>query len=179
MEQLSFFEEKKEKLNVKRKVIVDIEKVCLGIVLMAFSWILVYVWGYKNGYRKGAVYLAKNSTVLAKRISQEEFLPRSEKEPSESKNSSEDETSSSKSKEQPSLEPQPQEFYYLQLASYTNSRIASQYLQDLKQKGLKAYLKKRGKYYVLYVGNYSSWEEVSKVREELKGIFPDSILRRL
>ena len=72
------------------------------------------------------------------------------------------------------------ESYTIQLASFTNKILAQKEIELLRKKGYAPLLAVKGKYTVLYVGNFSDKETANKVLGEFKKRYSSCrIIRRL
>ncbi len=69
--------------------------------------------------------------------------------------------------------------YAIQLASYQGLQQAQKEAAALKKKGLQAYVLKKGKYSVLYVGTYTTKTTAQSMLSQLKKRYHDCIIRRL
>lgn len=70
--------------------------------------------------------------------------------------------------------------YTVQVATYKNERPAQRAADLLKQKGFKdVYVLPKGSYTIVCVGNFQRKEDSSDTRRQLKGLYRDSLVRRL
>jgi len=69
--------------------------------------------------------------------------------------------------------------YRIQVASFLKEKSANQEAKRLKQKGYPVIILKKGKYVVVYVGNFESEEVAKNNMQALKKTYKDCMLRRL
>lgn len=77
------------------------------------------------------------------------------------------------------IKPEPIGNYTIQVASFTTSTYAQKEAEKLKKKGLSPQVLSKGRFAVLYVGNFSDKESAKLVLTELKKIYRDCFIRRL
>ena len=69
--------------------------------------------------------------------------------------------------------------YVIQVASYLKESMAEREKRYLKKKGLSAEVSKKGKYLVLYVGEFNTRENAEKMKTSLRKRYGDCFIRRL
>ena len=69
--------------------------------------------------------------------------------------------------------------YNIQVASFAQETAARREVKELKEKGYPASVSKKGKYIVIYVGEFEDKEEAKSKLELLKKRYKDCILRQL
>ena len=69
--------------------------------------------------------------------------------------------------------------YVIQVASYKNENIAHRERQLLEQRGYFARLSQKGKYLVIFVGEYITKNEAKNHLDDLKNRYKDCFIRRL
>ena len=69
--------------------------------------------------------------------------------------------------------------YNIQVASFQQEKAARREAEQLKEKGYPASVSKKGKYIVIYVGEFEDKEEAKSKLELLKKQYKDCILREL
>lgn len=72
-----------------------------------------------------------------------------------------------------------QVLYKIQVASFLTINSAKQEASRLKEKGFPVIIDQKGRYSVVYVGNFQNENEAKATQEKLKTTYNDSILRRL
>ncbi len=70
-------------------------------------------------------------------------------------------------------------YYTIQLASYQNRTSAQREAEALKKRGLTPTIVSKGKYSVLYVGNFPNRKAAESLLVELKKRYRDCLIRRL
>jgi hypothetical protein len=84
------------------------------------------------------------------------------------------------SKQPVTLTPQKSESYAIQLATFGTKTLAQKEIELLRKKGYAPLVISKGKYIILYVGNFSNKELANKVLGEFKKRYSDCrIIRRL
>lgn len=107
----------------------------------------------------------KQSTNQITQPSQPKVAPKTENEP---KNISE-----------PNRKKEISVRYVIQLACYTKETIAKAEMNSLKKQGLPVQLVKKGKYLVLYVGEFNTKSEAKELLTKLKNRYTDCFIRSL
>jgi len=81
---------------------------------------------------------------------------------------------------EPELTQQKSESYAIQLATFSTKTLAQKEIELLRKKGYAPLVIAKGKYIVLYVGNFSNKETANKVLGEFRKRYSDCrIIRRL
>ncbi|MCM8788151.1 MAG: SPOR domain-containing protein [Candidatus Omnitrophica bacterium] len=76
-------------------------------------------------------------------------------------------------------ETNPKNKYVIQVASYQNEIIAKNELEKLKRQGYPVFISKRGKFIVIFVGEFSNKDTAKKHQQVLQKIYSDCLLRTL
>jgi cell division protein FtsN len=69
--------------------------------------------------------------------------------------------------------------YKIQVASFYKENIANKAAEDLQKQGYQAFVDKKGKFMVVYVGNFEDETKAKQALQALRKQFKDCILRRL
>ena len=70
-------------------------------------------------------------------------------------------------------------FYSVQIACYSKKDVAVIQAHKLKNKGITPILRNKGKYLILYAGEFQTRNKAEKLKKELKNFFSDSIIVKL
>lgn len=93
------------------------------------------------------------------------------------------EESENKQEVKPPIEETPKwqdtEKYLIQVATYVKEQTAQQEVEKLQGKGYQTLVSKKGKFVVIFVGEFKDKEEAKKSMELLKKSYKDCFIRRL
>ncbi len=194
--QMFLFENKKPySRGNKIKISIELDRLfSLGIMLLIFM-IMTFTFGYSSGFRKANVILLTNLTKAELRKS----VVRDFKTKKKSLEMNFQATKESSKKEETPIakralgkklseekiqeniqntEKSPK--YTIQLASYThkNKKIAQEYLEKLRKKGIEAFTIQNKNYVVLCAGGFQNKKEGELLLSKLRREFKDSFIRR-
>ena len=167
--QLFLFEDTSK--DVKKKIYLNKEKLALQIITLFFTFVLAYVIGFKQGLNRAKVDESKRE-LTCKNILEEKQPPVSKNNTNKSLPSSISSNIIRRTEKKPKRKTGSQ-YFTIQLASYENKKIARWYLNKFLKEGLDAFLLKKGKYEVLYVGKFPTKEEAIKMIKNFKKEFKD------
>ncbi len=171
--QLSFFNNTKGK---KRTIEISLDKLFLALIFLIIIIITTFALGVEKGKKlidkEPLITKAPSTNILISQEQEKEKIIEETKE----------------IKEIEDIQPvqndktlQKKSFYTIQIASYLNLKTdASVYhIKKLKEQGYKPFLRKKGKYTVLYVGEYDNKEEAKKASNRLRKTYNGCIIREL
>jgi len=161
------------KFITEKRIRINEEKVCVVVIVFIFLMVASYVGGYNKGVKvsglkkdrdvvltaikiEDAVKVAKNNNVVA---SPKPF----EFENNEIGDKIEDTCLK----------------FFLQVVTYKSMAYAESEKNKLKKMGFPSYVRKQGKYSIVFVGDYSEQNEASNVLRELKKTYRDAFMKEL
>ena len=158
-------EEKKRDIKERYKITLTLDK----LIIISIAIFLLTVVSYSVGVIQG-----KKETLIGKtNVSEDEIEEIKVVKPqvisqTEEKNSSQGDRSSEGKK-----------VYTIQVATYLQRSIAYREKKKLEKQGFPVNISSKGKYLVIFVGNYSNEKEARKVMNVLKKKYKDCFVRRL
>jgi len=140
------------------------EKISLFLLILLFFLVATYVGGYRRGkaYRQETESDVTFSNIIVKSGSEE---------------IAED--------EQAVAEKSPQKVevsgagYTIQVVTYKNRSYADAEKEKLENLGYSAYVSNRGRYKIVYAGQYQSRNEAEKSLRQLKKIYQDAFVKKI
>jgi len=155
-------EEKKRDIKERYKITLTLDK----LIIISIAIFLLTVVSYSVGVVQG-----KKETLIGRaNVSEEEIKVVKPQviSQAEEKNSSPGDRSSEGKK-----------VYTIQVATYLQRSIAYREKKKLEKQGFPVNISSKGKYLVIFVGNYSNEKEARKVMNVLKKKYKDCFVRRL
>ncbi len=164
---------KKLKLITAKNIYINEEKICAAVVLFIFLMVASYVGGYKKGIK--VAELKKGTDVILSAIKVEDVADTVEasnevvninlSEAEDDKVSNQEEGSGLK--------------FALQVVTYKSMEYAESERDKLKKMGFPSYIRKQGKYRIVFVGDYSEQSEAINVLRELRKTYRDAFMKEL
>lgn len=170
-EQLEFFSSGDKKSQGRKEFVISIERLLIISVFLLILFVVIYVLGIKKGEQIAV-------SRLDKAIREERVLSDTHK--YEAINDTTNvEVSFAEQKDAIKKDQQFQEKgYIIQVASYKKDRFLERENKYLKTQGYEPLVKKKGKYFVLYVGPFKSLKEAKLELKKLKQRYKDCYIRR-
>ncbi|OQX80913.1 MAG: hypothetical protein B6D56_03715 [Candidatus Omnitrophica bacterium 4484_70.1] len=155
-------EEKKRDIKEKYKITLTLDKL---IIISIVIFLLIVV-----SYSVGVVQGKKETLIGRTNVSEEEIKVVKPQiiSQAEEKNSSPGDRSNEGKK-----------VYTIQVATYLQKSIAYREKKKLEKQGFPVSISSKGRYLVIFVGNYSNEKEAQKVMSVLKKKYKDCFVRRL
>jgi septal ring-binding cell division protein DamX len=174
--QLNLFGAKTNKENKlpREGIIVPVDTAILLIVVIILLFVIAFSWGMERGRRLTLGALAKEAGSQEKNTKAEASKTKKIRETKEIKEEN------SKDLEEKRSNPTTKttdRLYRIQVASFYKLSSANQEAKELKDKGYSVKIGKKGKYSVVYVGNFNDKKEAEKNLKKLKKTYQDCMLR--
>lgn len=175
--QLNLFGAKTNKENKlpREGIIVPVDTAVLLIVVIILLFVIAFSWGMERGRRLTLGALAKEAGSQKENTKTEAPKTQKIRETEEKK-----EEENSKDLEEKRSNPTTKttdRLYRIQVASFYKLSSANQEAKELKDKGYSVKIGKKGKYSVVYVGNFNNKKEAEKNLKKLKKTYQDCMLR--
>jgi septal ring-binding cell division protein DamX len=176
--QLNLFGAKTNKENKlpREGIVIPVDTAILLIVVIILLFVIAFSWGMERGRRLTLGALAKEAGSQEEKTKAEALKTKKIRETEEKK---EEEKNSKDLQEKRSNAAAKTEhkLYRIQVASFYKLSSANQEAKELKDKGYSVKIGKKGKYSVVYVGNFNDKKEAEKKLKKLKKDYQDCILR--
>jgi len=178
--QMELFPQDEEKLQGWRnyKLTIPLDRLILCLALVPVVLFFTYAWGVKKGKESSKVKNTQEQQSTTVNV------PLSPKQVTES-------TVPAPTLKGPDKIPHPQEqtqtleekkvkeLYQIQLASFRKEDSALGEKEYLEKRGYNAIITKKDRYYVLFVGGFTSRQEAEKVRQTLRARYKDCFIRKM
>jgi hypothetical protein len=163
---------KRLKLITEKNIRINEEKICATVILFIFLMVASYIAGYSKGTRAGDLKEVSSVVLDAIRIEEPHQTAKSSTAAAVSKD--EIKTAEREDGQKPEIKS-----FALQVVTYNNLEYAQSERDKLKKRGFPAYILRRGKYRVVFVGDYKKQSEANKVLEQLRKTYKDAFIKEL
>jgi cell division protein FtsN len=181
-EQLKFFSTQEHEPR-RKGLLFSLDTIFFFFVIIVLLVIFSYVLGVERGKNLIHFVPRSSSEEMNQALTQGEQLPPPQQMTRDEELPDEEMLPKSPQEDVETKEP-PREAdfvkkYVIQVASYSNENIAHKERQLLEQRGYFARLSQKGKYLVIFVGEYITKNEAKNHLNDLKNRYKDCFIRRL
>lgn len=179
---MNFFETGQEQHSAKRHtVILPLDTLVMVSVVMVLLLVITFSLGVEKGRRIAYPSLER---IIAKEANVGQANNKAEADNVDTTGvmlpqPSEIESSPSGIFNQPVVDEEIQNRYLIQVASFMKEKIARQEAKTLEDDGYPVEIAKKGKFVVIFVGDFSDRQQAQKNMETLKKRYKDCFIRRL
>ncbi|MCF7874853.1 MAG: SPOR domain-containing protein [Candidatus Omnitrophica bacterium] len=175
--QLNLFGSKTDKGNKlpREGIVVPVDTAILLIVVIILLFVIAFSWGMERGRRLTLGALAKEAGSQKEKDKTE--TPKTKEIREEEKKEKEKNNKNLEEKRNNTITETEHKLYRIQVASFYKLSSANQEAKKLKGKGYPVKIGKKGKYSVVYVGNFSNKKDAEKNLEKLRKTYQDCMLR--
>ncbi|MEW5757924.1 MAG: SPOR domain-containing protein [Candidatus Omnitrophota bacterium] len=177
-------EEKINKFLLLFQHLVKYEKVIFSFIGVAVTFLIAFSIGFERGKNINVVQIKKTNQQSNKIIVKEKAIDKDTSKQNKGKNKTETTYVTVVKKELPKQIEQPvrnieKGAYVIQVATYFKDSFAKKEALNLKNKGFNTLVKNKGKYIILYVGNFNTKTNAENSLKKLKANYRDCFIKKL
>jgi cell division protein FtsN len=164
------FEEDKKRINRRPMITLPLDTCILGAVIVILLFVFTFSLGVEKGRKTAFFYFQQVRKTQTEK--EEKNVREIEDEKADSKGKS-------SKKEEKTRQDKEENIYVIQVASYIKKDAALKEAERLQNKGYPVLVLKKGKYLVIFVGEFKNKKDALKNMELLKKRYKDCFIRRL